>query len=565
MSEVNAPLPFLSEASLILKEEELSKLTSYASINDLKAAIPAELMENSSLLPFAGNLFVVGIANKNGDCLNPEDVFAYYKQFKHTRLTLEHKQDTIIGHIVDVGFSKYDPEWQRGTGSEIITEEEARKLDEPFNCWVAGVIYKENAPSVVKKIERSNDPESDDYLKVSLSWEVRYYECHILLGMSVFNGKIISDSEKKSGYLRYLKSSTGGKGVLKDGTAVNRLIYGDWTPLGAGCTLSPAAQVKGVVIPDEELEIEDEEGDEEGDENESSESHASEHFIEKCSCGAVISQCRCGGEKTITVVENGCASCKNKVSEANIEENVNISDNSEDKSSLLENTNVIKNDNTNIIIKKPMKYIDSFASLEKLTDEDIKSGEISIANLQAVYKDAIKQADAAWLEKVNAEKTALAEAQTKIASIESQAKEASEKAVELEKEVNKLKDIQASAEHNQKFQTRMAAFNEKYELNDSERAILAKTLKDISDEDYESTVNDYSVLFAAKDKEKMKAEKEKAEKEEKDKKEKGSKANVEGALANASVETPVIPNNPGSDVSLLEKHKEAFSKIQVSK
>jgi hypothetical protein len=33
------------------------------------------------------------------------------------------------------------------------------------------------------------------------------------------------------------------------------------------------------------------------------------HYINRCSCGVVISQCRCGGVKTETVVKNGCEDC----------------------------------------------------------------------------------------------------------------------------------------------------------------------------------------------------------------------------------------------------------------
>lgn len=35
-----------------------------------------------------------------------------------------------------------------------------------------------------------------------------------------------------------------------------------------------------------------------------------EHFIEVCSCGVILRQCRCAGSKRRTVIQNGCASCK---------------------------------------------------------------------------------------------------------------------------------------------------------------------------------------------------------------------------------------------------------------
>ena len=39
-----------------------------------------------------------------------------------------------------------------------------------------------------------------------------------------------------------------------------------------------------------------------------------EHFIDRCSCGIIINQCRCFAlNKKITEVKNGCIECKAKV------------------------------------------------------------------------------------------------------------------------------------------------------------------------------------------------------------------------------------------------------------
>lgn len=34
------------------------------------------------------------------------------------------------------------------------------------------------------------------------------------------------------------------------------------------------------------------------------------HFLDVCSCGVIIRQCRCAGPKARVVIQNGCASCK---------------------------------------------------------------------------------------------------------------------------------------------------------------------------------------------------------------------------------------------------------------
>lgn len=37
----------------------------------------------------------------------------------------------------------------------------------------------------------------------------------------------------------------------------------------------------------------------------------SDHYIEKCSCGKVIGQCRCASpDKTVRIIPNGCQDCK---------------------------------------------------------------------------------------------------------------------------------------------------------------------------------------------------------------------------------------------------------------
>lgn len=41
-----------------------------------------------------------------------------------------------------------------------------------------------------------------------------------------------------------------------------------------------------------------------------------QHYIKRCSCGAVIAQCRCPStEKQETVVQNGCQACQRATTE----------------------------------------------------------------------------------------------------------------------------------------------------------------------------------------------------------------------------------------------------------
>jgi cytochrome c551/c552 len=37
-----------------------------------------------------------------------------------------------------------------------------------------------------------------------------------------------------------------------------------------------------------------------------------DHFIEKCSCGVVLNQCRCmAPDKTVIIKQNACGNCQN--------------------------------------------------------------------------------------------------------------------------------------------------------------------------------------------------------------------------------------------------------------
>ncbi len=43
------------------------------------------------------------------------------------------------------------------------------------------------------------------------------------------------------------------------------------------------------------------------------------HFIRKCSCGAIIAQCRCPDpNKTVETVKNGCSNCQARVTRINL-------------------------------------------------------------------------------------------------------------------------------------------------------------------------------------------------------------------------------------------------------
>lgn len=591
---------FVSSARLLL-EENISQLTSFASLQDLKSAIPDSLSKNESLVPFAGNLVLVGVANGNGHLIDTETALSHYKLFEHTRCDIEHSVSESCGHIVSVFLTEFDEDYKIGEGSKILKEKDVQGINTPFNIAVVGVLYKGSIPNAINKIIDSSDPKSDEYMKISLSWEVGYNDSNILLGNSVQHGKIISDEKEKLKYQNYLKDSNGS-GRLKDGTPVNKLIIGSITPLGLGLTYNPASPVKGIVVPDKILgeykEIESEE--------ENIEAKHMKHTYGECP--------ECGDDEHDDTMEEDnmitCGACKKKskakmwkkkdediiaaANQSNIAaqlENIDkmfaesseklkgftselfaIAKNNEksennishlEKGSVIHNDNeiIVKDNNKNITQKTyiKMKFIESLASLEKVTDEDLQKGEVSVANVLQVVKDGIKQANDKYVTELNAEKTAVAAAQKESEDAKKAALEAKASADKAQEKITALETTLANQEAEQKFQLRMGGLDDKYELDDEYRAVVASDLKGLSDEDFDKYAKKFAVIAKHLNKETIAASKAKETKTEK----KDVKEVVKAALDNAEIEKETVPNAPAVNEDVKAKLKNAFSKVVV--
>jgi len=216
---------------------------SQASLESLRPLIPSDidLDRNIDLLAVAFNAAVVNKFNKNGDGIDSETAVAVKDYFIHKPTNIEHDRDRIVGHIVSAGFSKY------GDSSELISDEEALMDQGSYNIALAAVIYRTASKEFADLVVNSTDESSDYHNTVSASWEVGFNEYVISVGGDdLLESSIISDQEEMKAYSPYLKS-LGGKGQLKDGRKVNRLIVGDIYPLGIGFTSNPAADVQGII------------------------------------------------------------------------------------------------------------------------------------------------------------------------------------------------------------------------------------------------------------------------------------------------------------------------------
>ena len=244
MSDHKYTTIFSSEIKPLVSEDK-DKYLAMASLVEVGDFIPeVDTSKNVDLLPVAFNACVINRVNKNGDVVDTDTAMAMYKDFINKPMNIEHNRDKVVGVILTAGFSEF------GTDNKL-TEEQAKELKGPFNITLGGVVWKVVNSKLSQIIENASDPTSDDYLKISASWELGFSEYNIIVSSeeekNIENAEIISDIEK----IQELKSSLkgfGGSGVLENGSGVYRQVINDVVPLGIGLTENPAADVVGVAV-----------------------------------------------------------------------------------------------------------------------------------------------------------------------------------------------------------------------------------------------------------------------------------------------------------------------------
>ena len=391
---------------------------STASLESLRPLIPKniDLEKNIDLLAVAFNAAVVNKFNKNGDGIDSETAVAVKDYFVHKPTNIEHDRDKIVGHIVSAGFSKY------GNSSELMDDDSALIEDQAYNIALAAVIYRTASKEFADLVENSTNADSDYYQTVSASWEVGFNDYVISVGGDdLYESSIISDPEEMKAYSSYLKS-LGGKGTLKDGRKVNRLIVGDIYPLGIGFTSNPAADVKGLIAE---------------------QNHKPQ---EKSSRNEPIDKIIIKSKKT----------------------------------SHSSQENVLNKEPHNSIMDKDQIINEFRAALdEKLGNQDFS--EESVASISKVFIEAIREKGEQYvadLEKAKAEKEEAVQAQNslqeKMTEVENQLNSTKEKLAALEEE-------NAAREAEVRFNARMEALNELYELDEEDSKIVASELADLDE------------------------------------------------------------------------------------
>ncbi len=225
-----------------------------ASIDRLRALLPAEIdpADHPTMLYVVGNLFIGGLVNKNDDAVTIEDTLAIYHQFEGQQINIEHQRGNLVGYIVKAGLSEL------GT-DKLITEEEARKANQPFNVAIVIGLWKVVDPELVEFILSAAQEGSPNKDALSLSFEVGFDSYSIVLlpagasNLALANKIVPPDAPDFAKWDTLLRVNHGAGLVGRSKERVARVLKDGILPLGGGIVTNPAAQVKGItpVNPDD--------------------------------------------------------------------------------------------------------------------------------------------------------------------------------------------------------------------------------------------------------------------------------------------------------------------------
>ncbi|NJO59157.1 MAG: hypothetical protein HC836_12720 [Richelia sp. RM2_1_2] len=447
--KVDVPtLPYRTSFSSYAKcliDDEKNIILSQASLEQLSNIIPKESFSEGKedLLPFASNVCTVNVANKNHDSIRTKTALKIRDAFIHKPVNQEHNREKIIGHFISAAFSEYDPEYRIGKGSKILLEEEIKETSKPFNIALSGFVYKIIDQEFAEKLIEANNPTSPSYLSISLSWEIAFNNYKLMLdSMFVEEAEIIDDPQIIEKYNEYLLSN-GGKGVLPNGRKIYRLIEeekpGDIIlPLGAGFTISPAGNVQGVFVHQEEI------------------------FSEK--------------------EENKSSFEKNNSQKINI----NVRNSKSMKKIKIKTFDDVQ------------KLLDSSDAAVQVGGVDYDPADIQeillskIEEMNSIYKKELEAKENTAKEAVEMKENLEKEMQHLKETNEASMQTLNESLKKIKEELEKVKLEKEEFEKNQAFNERMTNLDEEFDLDDEVRADIASKIHGLSDQEYTDWYNSFS-------------------------------------------------------------------------
>lgn len=485
--------------------EEKDKYLSLASMANLKKFLPdVDTSKNIDLLPIAFDACVVNRVNKNGDVINSATAAEMVKNFINKPINIEHDRSRVVGCILTANFSKFG-------NNESLAELDVKDMKEPFYITLGGVMWKIINPQLANLIEESNDPSSENYMKVSASWELGFSDYDLVLldnnNKNLEDAKFITDEGQKDKLSKNLKA-LGGTGKIDNNTYIYRQVIGDVIPLGIGLTSNPAADVQGVAIKDNDK---------------------------------------------IAIID------------------VKLKEDESESSSINEN-NISQNDEITVnqegVINRIIMKIEN---INQITDELLK--QVKASSVTDFIQEELKKASEVFVAEKNEKDLAIKATNEKYEALSTESEKIKEELERVKAALIKFEEEKVAKANEEAFNLRMASFDEEFDLSDEDRQVLATDIKDLNEESFAAYKNKMAVLMKEKNKAAKKAKEEEMKKakaseikEEIKEEVKASTSSEQSAtevvdevLDNSNVEKNSIPNSTATaDVSLREKYSKAF-------
>ena len=527
--------PIIASADIDQENIKISK----ASLEDLKSLIPSsvELDKNIDLVGVAFNAAVVNKFNRNHDGISTDTALAVKDYFVHKPTNIEHKKQRIVGHIVSAGFSGYG-------NNELLSPEELTGTSDPFNISLGAVVYRMVDRRFAELLNKSVDPDSPMHNQVSASWEIGFNDYQIAVGSeNLSEAEIVTDEKQIEELSQYLKASDG-RGEMDDGTIVRRLVVGNVYPLGLGFTANPAADVEGVVVSEQNNQL---------------------NMSDRRDLSATLS------DEAQEILKN-ILNFKNNISQT---EKNTVKSERESNSSIM---------NTNQLVQEIKSVLDEKLSSEKMSKDTF--AEESVASISSIINEAIREKNEEYKHQLVSEKEEKAKIEAQHQELTASVEEMKQKLEAAEEKIRQFEDEKQHEESLARFNARMEAVEQDYELSEADLKIVASEVKELTeaDEAFASYQEKLAVVFAHKSKEHLQAEKDKfdsavaeaVEKRVSELKEvkasddtvvEATKENLEEALEDTEQVTPEISNtneaSSGETETLRTKFQSAFSKENI--
>jgi hypothetical protein len=500
---------FETVAHVLQQPEQEKWHVSQASLRDIAGIVPPHLdiEGNPDLLYFAANGAVAGLANKNGDAISQRCALAVHRSALHKFIDVEHKRNDICGVVLHPALTRFDT-------SEPILDESTVQPTDLFNMAIVGALWKSVNPKLTNYIYLVDGQTGSEAL--SLSWEIAFLYYDIAVGpRELSKARIIRAEDPEFEIYDKMLRANGGTGRDTAGQDVYRVIDGPALIVGYGIVANPAAEVRGIVAL---------------------EGNVAPVKVEEAQPAAEP----VAATVTTTVdtaVSAGAASAA--PSEAAAEKIITSS-----------------NEGVTPITTITMK-------IESLDQLKSQWADIRVLETSAAVEDfvaGIQKGAEEYVTKLAEKENAFKVAEEARANSEKRAAELEASLQQIRAELQQVRDAAAAAEAQAKFNQRMAAFDEKFDLDDEDRKIIAADIRALNtDEEFEAYAKKCEKLMAGK-KKGAKPPMDEDETKRKQMEEEAAKK-AAAALATAAVipGQSVANNNNGSlNTTLIDQMKEAF-------